>query len=476
MDIKTEIETKKYYIYQTLYNCLEFVKDFAHKHNLILVGGLSLDYAMRLQNKKIYEDWKLPDLDFVSTDYANISYLLFSEIAKYLLGRNLDEISKIPIGVLNAIHHTTMKVIIYRDTIADITYMTEELLVLYELSTLNFNGIKIRHPFFQYVDMQRAFSYPYENPMNEVIFHRWKKDYKRMLEVMEEFSPNDKTLQNQFIEYFVTKSKQSPPNLAKLGTKKLPITANKKKYITTIPTLDRIKLYKDFIGTDKKEILDTGCINGELAYFIYYNIYKLAVGKKYENKFINGQNNYIGTHYFLNSYAITGDDLKTIYLKKPVLYHHQKETNPFMDILPKKIIANEYEFVQLVHKIGYNVIDLSMLNKEYPKVLVKVVSFNFLIMYIASYWMMFKHDMYLSMYLKLLRIINKTYRNDFVQNEYSKYLFPSIQSYGQELDDYKIPDNIKPKSIYINEHITPAKALANIKEFEYTDDYELNGI
>jgi hypothetical protein len=70
--------------------------------------------------------------------------------------------------------------------IADIAYMPQS--IFDRLPTLTYEGMKIIHPNFQRIDQHRALSVPYENPPNEVIFHRWEKDIKRF-NILDKYYP-----------------------------------------------------------------------------------------------------------------------------------------------------------------------------------------------------------------------------------------------------------------------------------------------
>lgn len=471
-----EIETKKYYIYEPLKKCAEFVKDFAHANDLILQGGQSLDYAFRLAGSQLYEDYALPDYDFVSQDSVNLAYKLFQEVAGFLFGRTLDEPQKMPVSVINGMHHTTMKVLVYRDSIADITYVPGEIFEIYKLSALMYNNVLVRHPFIQYIDTHRALSHPYENPMMETILFRWKKDFDRFKMALTMYDPGDKIMADKFISCYARKSKNGPPNLSKLGSGRLPKTSSS-KYVTTIPTEDRYKMYQNLAILEEKEILSYGCICGELAFLIYYSLYaKITKKKPRFAGFIKGQASnmtYLGSHYFNNCYTTTAEDIKIIFGHKPVLAKHQKQCRPFMDSLPSRIVSEGFEFLEITHKIGYHTIDLHDVDPGYPRVLVKVVSMNYLVVYMAVMWMIFKHDMYLSIYLKLLRMLKKIYN---IGTEECRVLFPSVVTYGDEIMETDEINSLRPDPVYINEHVSPLTAFTKIKEFEYPDHYDDSGV
>ena len=80
---------------------LEIVKLFIIKNKRILVGGMSIDLALRKKGKQLYPDNTLPDYDFFSPEFHRDAY----NIACELSGAGLNNIS-----VINAYHASTMRV------------------------------------------------------------------------------------------------------------------------------------------------------------------------------------------------------------------------------------------------------------------------------------------------------------------------------------------------------------------------------
>lgn len=147
---------------------LGLVRKYIEEHNLILVGGAAIDFALRLKGTQIYADDELPDYDFYSTEYHIDSY----KIAEKLHKAGLKNIS-----IINANHTSTMRVRVNYTVVADVTYMPKK--IFDTLPTMRYRDLTIIHPHYQYIDQHRALSLPYENPPWEVISHRWKKDATR---------------------------------------------------------------------------------------------------------------------------------------------------------------------------------------------------------------------------------------------------------------------------------------------------------
>ena len=458
--MNSEICTKRYYVYNEVIAGIEIVRDYIRETKQILVGGQSIDYALRLKGVQLYENWEIPDFDFITDDYAKVAYEIFSKV------------TSIPtdVSVLNALHPTTMRVQVMKFSVADVTFIPTRLMEIYRLSALEYDGCFIRHPFFQYLDIQRSFSYPYENPMMEVITHRWEKDYKRLLLTMKYYNPNDSKLVDDFISGYLVKQKA---NLQKLGSKKnrLHMMSKNKNKISA-----NIKQYKNK-GILEKPVLTFGVINGELAFMIYYDIYRKVIGKPPSNPYLSGNEqsfSYTGSDDFLNSYLMTPDDQERFFAHYPKV--EIKETNAYIDVIPSRLIGDIWELVNVEHKTAYHDINLKMLNDSYPNITVKVVSINYLTLYISMLWITLRANVYLSIFIKLLKIIEKIY-NLQEDTPLIRLLYPSIKTYGKEVphifDRNKV---VKPPNIYVNKYNPVDKALESIKPFEYSELYNLDGM
>jgi hypothetical protein len=155
-------------IYQEITEALAVVKEFIITKNLILVGGMAIDLALRLKGENIYTDDQIPDYDFYSPTHAADAY----ELSSILCKKGFTNVS-----CINAQHITTMRVRVDFETVADITYCPQKIYI--KVPTLQYNKLRIVHPHWQMTDQHSSLSRPFENPGREVIFHRWKKDMIR---------------------------------------------------------------------------------------------------------------------------------------------------------------------------------------------------------------------------------------------------------------------------------------------------------
>ena len=79
---------------------ITIVEDFIKKYDLIIKGGIAIDYALRLKGDSIYDDDELPDYDMIVPD-TTICY----KLARNLCKKGFPNISAIP-----ALYPTTMTV------------------------------------------------------------------------------------------------------------------------------------------------------------------------------------------------------------------------------------------------------------------------------------------------------------------------------------------------------------------------------
>jgi hypothetical protein len=149
----------------------EIVKKFIIDNNLIVYGGTAIDLALRLKGSKLYDDESLPvmDLDFYSATHAESAY----NLADILYEAGYKEAR-----VINGKHYSTMRVDIKDNTwVADISFCPQKLLD--KIPTFLFQGMRFVAPEYQYMDVHRLLSMPYEDAPQENIFNRAKKDIVR---------------------------------------------------------------------------------------------------------------------------------------------------------------------------------------------------------------------------------------------------------------------------------------------------------
>ena len=147
---------------------LEIVRQFIVKRGLILYGGQAIDFALRLRGSQIYPDHQTPDYDCFSSQSVDDAY----DLADALVAAGFPNVGAIP-----AIHAQTMRVAVDFVYVADISYAPPA--VFASFPTVSYAGMRVLHPDIQRLDMHLAFSFPFNNPPREDVFHRHHKDLKR---------------------------------------------------------------------------------------------------------------------------------------------------------------------------------------------------------------------------------------------------------------------------------------------------------
>lgn len=164
-----DVVTTKNIDYPNIKKGLDITKQFVIDNGLILIGGMAIDLAIKSTGADgIYDNTKLPDYDFLSSDSVSHS----SKLANILCEEGLPSISDI-----SALHVTTRRIRVNTVSVADIGYCPQ--IILDKIKYLEFDGLKIIHPHFQLMDIHRCLSFPFENPVYPVILHRWKRDMIR---------------------------------------------------------------------------------------------------------------------------------------------------------------------------------------------------------------------------------------------------------------------------------------------------------
>ena len=147
---------------------LNIVRLFIIERDLILFGGLAIDYALRIKGDHIYPDDQRPDFDFLSPKNVDDAY----DLADILHKAGFEDV-----GTIRGIHVQTMKVRTNFVWVADIGYAPVD--VFNKIPTINYQGMRIVHPDYQRMDIHLAFCFPFSGQPREDLFHRWSKDLKR---------------------------------------------------------------------------------------------------------------------------------------------------------------------------------------------------------------------------------------------------------------------------------------------------------
>lgn len=164
-----DLVTKRDYNYGTITKVLPIVKQYIIDKQLILKGGLAMDYLLRLKGDKIYDEHQTPDYDFLSYDHVKHAY----ELGQILCNKFEN------VSVVQGFHLTTIRIFVNFESVADITYCPKSIFDRIDTS-IHYQGIPLIDTILQQIDQHRALSMPFEHSgPSKVIYSRWKKDMTR---------------------------------------------------------------------------------------------------------------------------------------------------------------------------------------------------------------------------------------------------------------------------------------------------------
>ena len=153
------------------------VKDFIIENKLIIVGGMALDYSLKLKGSGIYDENELPDYDLLSPDSYQDSIKLGIELCKSKMEN---------VSIIRGYHIPTTRVRVENVGVADLSYCPKS--VYDELNTIMYEGFRLIHPYYQLIDQHNAFAYPYRKPQWGGNVNVWKK-YDERIKLVLEFFP-----------------------------------------------------------------------------------------------------------------------------------------------------------------------------------------------------------------------------------------------------------------------------------------------
>ena len=185
-----EYKDKYNVFYNELHNCYNIVENFIKRNNKILVGGMAIDFALKIKGSYLYSKNKI-DYDFISHNYHVDAYNLGNKLAE-----KFDNIS-----VIGALHVSTMRVRYNFMPVADITYVPK---ILYDrIKIIEYEGFKCVHPHYQMIDQMRSLVYMAENPPREsFLSDRLEKDVKRYT-LLHDFYPIDKIKNKKIVKRLI---------------------------------------------------------------------------------------------------------------------------------------------------------------------------------------------------------------------------------------------------------------------------------
>jgi hypothetical protein len=222
--------------YKKTHNLMEIVKKFISRKELIIYGGVAVDYALRLKGDKLYDNVSHPDIDVYSPNYLKDAKELVDELS--IMGFK-------DVSAITGMHLLTMRIRCDFIYILDISYIPPS--VFSKIPILKYNNFTFVDPIFQMMDIHSSLSFSYYGTPMENIINRFKKDINRYNLLIKYYHPKKyigkkkKLVNNKYIK---------PKSFLKLNTTK---TFEK----NTAKTFEKIKVdistIPSFIVKDKDD-------------------------------------------------------------------------------------------------------------------------------------------------------------------------------------------------------------------------------
>ena len=137
---------------------LQIVKDYIIDNDLMVVGGMAIDLALRAKKDNLYDEkYSIPDFDVISPD--NINHV--NKVGAILCDNKLKNIAIIP-----AIHKTTVRVQMSGYTLFDATfvpsYIYDKIPYMSYTTKQGLEKIKFIDPIFQKIDQFMSLSFLFD--------------------------------------------------------------------------------------------------------------------------------------------------------------------------------------------------------------------------------------------------------------------------------------------------------------------------
>jgi len=379
--------------------CLDIVSSYIKDNNLMLVGGMSIDFSLKSKGESLYSDFQIPDYDII--DYDNILHA--NNIATLLCDQGYKNISIVP-----AVHKTTMRVQIMGYTVFDSTFVPRY--IYDKIPYREWSGYKFIDPVYQKIDQFTSLSLlwnitgPSFNITNRLAKDIKRKDMLNQFYVLDDniiHSENDirELMQQIHLKYKEQTIYNKIISKGENGTEYYSIDCDfiyhgKIAYCILLHEFKRKYKNSKF---DSKKILDCPLeIKNEDMYFTIYgkNIEFIFADFLEKNNLDKIQND-------------TG--LLEILCKK---FNNVKKTSHISTSMPSKITYNSDEYSAELYDLTGNMLAINTTHIQSKKFILS--NYNYILAYfLCSYFMSdssLDKDIYKKYYLSLL------YMAEFSQN------------------------------------------------------------
>lgn len=440
-----------------LKKCLNIVSKYIIDNKLLIVGGMSIDFALRLKNSFLYNsNYEIPDYDIISPN--NIEHA--NNIGKLLCAEGIQNIAIIP-----AVHKTTVRVQLLGYTVFDSTFISET--IYSKIPYMKYKDYIFIDPVYQTIDQYSSLSFLWEitGPSFNII-NRFKKDVERKNKLNNLYTLIDHPTSYKYNQIKINKYNK----------------INKIRYIDT-NSIKRIESDKLSINLLDNNMYNVDCdvvYHGTLAYAFYYQ-------KFFE---IHGDDNNISIKPNIklenNNFIIdvVGENIQLINSNNNIdNFYNNLFENEILNI--KKLsglstsASNYYNIQYDDHNLQiYDLCDklLSINHINYKENIVFVSNYNYLLSFFLFMYYYDNNEIYKSYYCSLLYMVNKdsnifnfslnTLGFNYSINENYYYY---VKNYNNLIINKKNLDDLPPKN-YIGYPNCEIKKYFNKDDSEYYDN------
>ena len=427
---------------------LQIVEDYIIDNDLMLVGGMAIDLALRVKNDKLYDDiYNIADYDIISPE--NVIHA--NKIGSILCDNQFKNISIIP-----AIHKTTVRVQMSGYTLFDATFVPSY--IYNKIPHMQYKNINFIDPIFQKIDQFISLSFLFDLTGAQYnIQHRMTKDDERKKLLNEyynlKYDNSSIKLKNNLLSLDLNIFNNT--NINKILIKDLDNVLCDKSDIETVDLYNNIK--KNDIDMNNSyysincDITYHGAIAYNLIYYMYINMIKTLESNNVldnsDNDYINDTNTKINmkpdvkidNNISFNHYA----EIPIILINNndniDLIIENIKKTNNISDIKKLENIAhkipNRVSSNIQIDDLNYNLQIYDLYGKllstniiEINSKLFHIANYNYILSYFLFYYYYSDDNdiknLYKSYYLSLINII-----------KCSKYLF---NKYTTDMNKYNI--------------------------------------
>ncbi len=166
-------------IRSVLLSAMELAKKFIIERNLIITGGMAIDFALRNMGDQLYNPESLngvvPDYDCYSPDPVKDAY----DFTELLQEQGYSNDGLYRLDAIRAKHIQTIRVRIEYKSIVEISYIPPK--IFNNLPKIKYQDMLVIHPHWQLINIHRSLSYPVIDPPFESLFNRLNKDVERFM-------------------------------------------------------------------------------------------------------------------------------------------------------------------------------------------------------------------------------------------------------------------------------------------------------